>query len=344
MTRVDPMTHNAPVPQDVPLSGDLPVADEQAVERDLPLSGDQPTTPAPDGPRVPHRLPDAVVRQPLIEVSADRAVLRLPGAGRMLVTTRDIVEAPAPGRGHGALAPLADPALALQWLLRGVPTVRAASVASNGRGVLLSGTGPVGTSTIAAALVQRGWDMLGDAVAPVIVADGTISVVPTTDTLGLWPDALEALGLDAELGQPIRPGVGKRAVTAGELVASGKPPGDSAIDDSPPDDSPADDVAAVLGPLPVPVDMVVLVRQSNHDPLGAAVYSGFKAFTAVGRSSWHHAIALALHGSTGHFAWSLALATGARIVRVTVPRRGDPIEAAALVAGISDGTIEVAPA
>jgi hypothetical protein len=334
VTRVDPMTHNAPVPQDVPLSGDLPVPGELAVERDLPLSGDQPTTPAPDGPRVPHRLPDATVRQPLIEVSADRAVLRLPGAGRMLVTTHDIVGAPAPGRGHGALAPLADPALALQWLLRGVPTVRAASVASNGRGVLLSGTGPVGTSTIAAALVQRGWQMLGDAVAPVIVADGTISVVPTTDTLGLWPDALEALGLDAELGQPIRPGVGKRAVTAGELVALGTPP----------DDSPTDDVTAVLGPLPVPVDMVVLVRQSNHDPLGAAVYSGFKAFTAVGRSSWHHAIALALHGSTGHFAWSLALATGARIVRVTVPRRGDPIEAAALVAGISDGTIEVAPA
>jgi len=334
VTRVDPMTHNAPVPQDVPLSGDLPVPGGLVVERDLPASGNQPTTPAPDGPQVPYRLPDALVRQPLIEVSADRAVLRLPGAGRMLVTTHDIVGAPAPGRGHGALAPLADPALALQWLLRGVPTVRAASVASNGRGVLLSGTGPVGTSTIAAALVQRGWQMLGDAVAPVIVADGTISVVPTTDTLGLWPDALEALGLDAELGHSIRPGVGKRAVTAGELVALGTPP----------DDSPADDVAAVLGPLPVPVDMVVLVRQSNHDPLGAGAYGGFKAFTAVGRSSWHHAIALALHGSTGHFAWSLALATGARIVRVTVPRRGDPIEAAALVAGISDGTIEVAPA
>jgi hypothetical protein len=339
VTRLDPMTHNAPVPQDVPLTGDLPVPGEQVVSGDLPASGDQPTTPAPDGPQVPHRLPDALVRQPLIEVSADRAVLRLPGAGRMLVTTHDIVGAPAPGRGHGALAPLADPALALQWLLRGVPTVRAASVASNGRGVLLSGTGPVGTSTIAAALVQRGWQMLGDAVAPVIVADGTISVVPTTDTLGLWPDALEALGLDAELGQPIRSGVGKRAVTAGELVALGTPPGDSAIEDSP-----SDDVAAVLGPLPVPVDMVVLVRQSNHDPLGAAVYSGTKAFTAVGRSSWHHAIALALHSSTGHFAWSSALATGARIVRVTVPRRGDPTEAAALVAGISDGTIEVAPA
>lgn len=271
---------------------------------------------------VPLRLPDAVVRQPLIEVSAERGVLRLPRAGRILVTTDEIVYAPAPGSGSGPLAPLADPALALQWQLRSVPAIRAASVATNGRGVLLSGTGPVGASTIAAGLAQRGWQVLGDAVAPVIITDGKPAVVPTTDALGLWPDALTSLGLDTELGRAIRPGVAKRSVTAAELGATALAP---------------------TGRDPVPVDMVVLVRRSNHDPLGAVSYRGFDAFNAVGRSSWHHAIGLALHGSTGHFAWSLALATGARIVRVTVPRGGDPHEVAALVDGVSNGTVEVTP-
>jgi hypothetical protein len=303
----------------------------------------------PDGRRVPLRLPNALVCQPLIEVSPDHALLRMPGAGRMLVTTDDIVTALSPGCSHANLAPLADPALALQWLLRAVPTLRASSVARGDSGVLLTGTGPVGTSTIAAGLAARGWRVLGDAVAPVIVADGTIAVVPTTDTIALWPDALAALGLDADLGAQIRPGLGKRAVPAGELVAGAAPVGDASVanhsgsDQQSPGSSP-DGFGGLLADLPVPVDLVVLVRQSNHEPLGAVAYSGFKAVTAVGRTSWHHDIALALHGSTTHFAGATALATGARIVRVTLPRRGDPVAAADLVAGIADGTIEVAPA
>jgi len=304
--------------------------------------------------RVPLRLPDAIVRQPLIEVSPDRALLRMPGAGRMLVTTDHIVTALSPGCSHAQLAPLTDPAVALQWLLRAVPTLRASSVARGDSSVLLTGTGPVGTSTIAAGLAVRGWRLLGDAVAPVIVADGSITVVPTTDTIGLWPDALVALGLDADLGAQIRPGLGKRAVTAGELFAAtasagATPVGDALVakragSDSQRRGSPPGGASGSVDHLPVPVDMVVLVRQSNHEPLGAVAYSGFDAVTAVGRASWHHDIALTLHDSTAHFAWATALATGSRIIRVTVPRRGDPVAAAGLVADIVDGTIEVAPA
>jgi hypothetical protein len=308
----------------------------------------------PDGNGVPLRLPDAIVRQPLIEVSHDRALLRMPGAGRMLVTTDDIVTALSPGCSHAQMAPLADPALALQWLLRAVPTLRASSVARGDSGVLLTGTGPVGTSTVAAGLAVRGWRVLGDAVAPVIVADGTIAVVPTTDTIALWPDALVALGLDADLGVQIRPGLRKRAVPAGELLAAtasaGETPGGETAaanhagsDQQRPGSSPSD-ISGLLADMPVPVDMVVLVRQSNHEPLGAVAYSGFDAVTAVGRASWHHDIALALHDSTAHFAWATALATGTRIIRVTLPRRGDPVAAADLVAGIADGTIAVEPA
>jgi hypothetical protein len=303
----------------------------------------------PDGNRVPLRLPDAIVRQPLIEVSPDRALLRMPGAGRMLVTTDRIVTALSPGCSDAQLAPLADPALALQWLLRAVPTLRASSVARGDSGVLLTGTGPVGTSTVAAGLAVRGWRVLGDAVAPVIVADGTIAVVPTTTTIALWPDALAALGLDADLGAQIRPGLGKRAVPAGELVAGATPAGDASVANRAGSDQQRagpsrSDVSGLLADLPVPVDMVVLVRQSNHEPLGAVAYSGFKAVTAVGRASWHHDIALALRDSTAHFAWATALATCTRIIRVTLPRRGDPVAAAALVAGIADGTIAVDPA
>jgi hypothetical protein len=188
----------------------------------------------------------------------------------------------------------------------------------------------------------------------VIGADGTVAVVPTTDTLGLWPDALDALGLNGELGAVIRPGLAKRAVPASCLTTQGAAPGGTA-GDSPAGDSAAEDRAAedraagdraagLLADLPVPVDMVVLVRASNHEALGAVAYSGFKAVTAVGRSGWHHDIALALHDTAGHFSWATALATGTRIVRLTLPRRGDPVAAADLVAGIVDGTVEVAPA
>lgn len=279
--------------------------------------------------QVPHRLSEVVVRGPLIDVSRDRALLRMPGAGRMLVTAEALEVALSPGCTLAHLAPIADAALALQWQLRAVPALRAASVAQGDRGVLLTGTGPVGTSTIAAGLAIRGWRVLGDAVAPVIVTDGTVGVVPTTDTVALWPDALTALGLDAQLGTPIRPGVAKRAVSAAHLRS--------------PTAVLHDDVRS-SSVRPLPVDMVVLLRQSRHDPLGAVAYGGLQAVTAVVRSGWHHAIGLALHGSAAHFGWATTLATTARIVRVTVPRRGDPVAAAELVAGLADGTIEAAPA
>jgi hypothetical protein len=278
---------------------------------------------------VPHRLSNAIVRHPLIDVSPDRALLRMPGTGRMLVTANDLEVTVPPGSDLAHLAPLADPALALQWQLRAVPTLRAASVAHGNHSVLLTGTGPVGTSTLAAGLALRGWRVLGDAVAPVIVGNGSIGVMPTTDTVGLWPDAMAALGLDATLGTPIRPGLAKRAVPTNCLNSLA--------------DVPVEDIE-ISGDRPVPVDMVVLVRRSNHEPLGAVTHSGFKAVAAVGRSSWHHTIALALHGTTTHFGWATALATCARIVRLTLPRHGDPVAAAELVAGIANGTVEVAPA
>lgn len=278
-------------------------------------------------PEVPHRLRHALVRRPLLEVSADRALLRMPGAGRMLVTADDLQVTVAPGGDAAGLASLADPALALQWLLRAVPPLRASSVVRNDRGVLLAGAGSVGTSTIAAAMALRGWRVLGDAVAPVIVGDDAPGVVPTTDVLGLWPKAMAALDLDPTLGVPIRPGLAKRAVPADQLGSAGT----GAVDAAPADGR------------PVPVEMVVMVGRGNLEPLAASGYHGFGAVTAVGHTTWHHSVALALHGSRAVFGWATALAAGARIVHLTLPGGADPEAAAELIAGVADGTVEVTP-
>lgn len=250
-------------------------------------------------PAVPHWLPDALVRRPLIEVGADRALVRFPGCGRVLVPARGApVRSPEPGVGPDALGFLDDVVHALGAVLAGRIPLRASVVEVDGRALVIGADGVLGRSTVAAALWARGHRFVADGVA--VVHDTPTGPVVEGPPGGpvLWPDAVERLGLDPEAGAPVRAGLPQRRFP----------------------------VAPVSGPLPVGA-IVLLGRAKGSQDAGRL--TGFDAMDALFGACWHR-FAIAVHRSPAEqFAWAVSLARQVPIATIGMAHdRADPHTAA----------------
>lgn len=245
-------------------------------------------------------LPDAIHRGPLIEVAPDSARIGFPSAGRMLIRADSITRVPDDGCAEVDLAMLEDPAIALQWLLRGVPSLRASAVARDGVGVVLAGEAMTGKSAIAASLASMGWQVLADSVAPIRGNSGGgdtdgIEIMPTTDVLHLWPVSMPSLGLDPRDGVALRPGIGKLAVTL-ERVSDAS----------------------------VALSTIVILRRIRSSTSGLQMLSGVDAIGAVDHLMWHAAGAKALLGPGPLFMWATGIARNVSIVAIDLDDGFDP--------------------
>src|SRR5262249_55064163 len=102
----------------------------------------------------------------------------------------------------------------LGWVLRlrgGVP-LHASAVALDGRGVVFLGPGGAGKSTLAAALVLTGAELVSDDLVPILEEDGRISIVPASPSLRLWPESVAMLFGDAEALPRLSPAWDKRGL------------------------------------------------------------------------------------------------------------------------------------
>lgn len=110
---------------------------------------------------------------------------------------------------------LLGPALALALHQRGWLVLHASAVAVGGQAVGFLGAPREGKSTLAAALHQRGPDLVTDDVVAVAVppapAGGSLLVYPGFPQLKLWPEAVAGLGDDPAKLPALRPDLSKLA-------------------------------------------------------------------------------------------------------------------------------------
>jgi hypothetical protein len=123
-----------------------------------------------------------------------RLLLEVPDVARYLVSDGNLVEiepcgAAAAGDVRRFLRMTPTAALYLQ---RGIPVLHAAVAADPaGWAVVLAGNSSAGKSVLLAALVQRGWGLLTDDLAPLTVDDAGVPVaMPTWPEMILWPDTV----------------------------------------------------------------------------------------------------------------------------------------------------------
>jgi hypothetical protein len=202
---------------------------------DLELTGFGATA-APAGPAdvviraapVPLALADPIRTGPNWAMAPGAFLLRVPGVVRFLLQVGRRIDYEAEtGAAPGDVAAFAmGGALGILLQQRGLIVLNAASVVVDGRAMVFMGGSGAGKSTLAAGLEARGYPVVADDLCcigmgpggwPRLVGDGA--------QLKLWDAAIEALGLDARRGPPVRAALRKfhlhrAALTPGEAALS----------------------------------------------------------------------------------------------------------------------------
>ena len=171
---------------------------------------------------VPTALPAGATDHETWQAEPGTLLLRAPGVARFLVRCgREIVVAPDGGSAAAIGGVLSGPVVAALLKQRGVTTLHAAAVAlPTGGAALLLGRSALGKSSLAAALLDRGYRLLADDVAAVVQRGGEICVLPAFGALRLWPDALEKLGWEARPRSRVSDAVEKYLVPVPETFAA----------------------------------------------------------------------------------------------------------------------------
>jgi hypothetical protein len=189
-----------------------------------------------------------------------------------------------------------NPTAAL-YLQRGIPVLHAAVAADPaGHAIVLAGNSSAGKSVLLAALVQRGWGLLADDLAPLTVDDAGVAVaVATWPEMILWPDAVRgatsvADGADAtEFG----PSGSRRAVGLEARF----------VDDA------------------RPVRAIWWLGVHGFDPIEVHGVEGVSRFEALGAMAYNRRIASALLDRTSYLTVAGAVAgSGIPIRRLIRPR------------------------
>ena len=163
---------------------------------------------------VPETLPAGpghLVRTRFWQARPGAFLLHVEGVARYLVTGgREVSIEPLGGGDEDLGALFAGSPLTVLLQQRGVATLHAAAVATGAGAVLLLGTSGIGKSSLAAALVERGFALLADDVSGVVLeAGGRPVALPAFARLRLWAHTLDRMRWRGRAHSPVRRGMEK---------------------------------------------------------------------------------------------------------------------------------------
>lgn len=169
---------------------------------------------------VPEAVPDAVHATPLLQIGADgtcRFALRGVGAYLVRAGCEVLVQPAGDPAAPEVRTFLFGTVFGLLVHQRGLLPLHASCVRIGDVAVAFAGPSGVGKSTLAAAFLQRGYDILADDVTVVDVGrPGGPVVLPAFPRLKLWQDAMTAFGIDTAGLETVRPALRKFALPVAE--------------------------------------------------------------------------------------------------------------------------------
>jgi hypothetical protein len=259
---------------------------------------------------IPAALEDASARGVLWSAAPGRLWLEVPGVGRYLADQgRSLLVDPAPSADPQTVARLARATpLAALCYQRGLVALHAATAVRDGVAVILAGDSATGKSTLLAALLARGWKMLGDEVAPLAAADSdAVAVLPTGDELRLWPDAAARLATDAGLGH--LPSLDPDSPGGPQMLAT-------------------EDRA--LG-LPAPLHAIWRLSLHNRPGIQVDAVNGFEGFEWLGKLAYRGRMAHALLDRGAYLRIAAAIASTVALRHAHRPRGEWSVEQLAVI-------------
>jgi hypothetical protein len=139
------------------------------------------------------------------------------GVGEFWIGAARVVAVPAPGAAPELVElRLLGPVLAFCLEQRGVVTLHASAVAVDGRAVGFLATHGGGKSSLAAASMRRGADLLTDDLLALDVEKGAVRARPGYPQMRMWPAAAAHFTGDVERWPRVLAGLGKRRIEIGD--------------------------------------------------------------------------------------------------------------------------------
>ena len=271
----------------------------------IPLSG------------LPHREPDVTIRIGAAPASlptpADRHglwesapgafLLDVPGIARYLVTDgRDILVEPRGGSDREACVFLTGPVFAALLQQRGIVTFHAGAIGTGAGAVLFAGRPGTGKSSLIAALVERGYAMLADDVAGVVLDGGGRPVaLPAFPGLRLWANVLAELAWPEQALERVRPELEKYLAPVERFH-----------------------------PTPLAVRAVCRLSFREEDGIEIETLPAADGWRWLLKSAYHGSFLHRLGQSPTHFRIVAGLARQAPVMRVAMPLRRPPFRIDAL--------------
>ena len=303
------------VRSDIALPFDL-LPDSAASELRIPVQADhfsaspecasEPDVTIRLGP-VPETLPAGhggrIARTDLWQARPGAFLMHVEGVARFLVTGgRDALIEPLGGGDDEVAAYFTIFPFTALLQQRGLLTLHSAAVATADGAVLLLGASGIGKSSLAMALVERGFPLLADDVTGVVLdACHRPVALPASVRLRLWAHTLDRMRWQGRALSPVHQGMEKYWMPAQRVCTE---------------------------PLPV-CAAFVLEAGSPHTPIDITPLTPAVAFQAL----WHHThrkrIVDAVGRRPAHFRTSVAMARCTPVARVTRPGRPFCLEALA---------------
>ena len=226
--------------------------------------------------------------------------LEVAGVARYLVQNgREITVEPAGGDEAAMGAFLLGPVMAACLQQRGVVTLHASAVESAAGAVLFAGGSGAGKSVLAAALGERGYRLLADDVAALVLgAGGHPEVLPAWPEVRLWADSVDSLGWRERAPHRVREGIEKYRAPVERFRAA-----------------------------PLRVHSVFALRTHNRDHFEVEAVPPAHAFGSLLEFGYGPQLAHGPRERRAHFRTLAELTRAARFARVTRPsgrfRAGD---------------------
>lgn len=170
---------------------------------------------------VPQSLENPAASGPTWQMAGEQFLLRIPDIARFLLSNgREIAFEPEPEARHDDIPIfLLGTVFGILLHQREQIVLHASAVRINGKAVLFCGNSGAGKSTMAAALVQRGYPLVTDDVCAIaMTAEGVPMVYPDGRQLKLWAQSIDRLDLGERRGDRVRDSLEKFYVEPAEAL------------------------------------------------------------------------------------------------------------------------------
>lgn len=174
---------------------------------------------------------------------------------------------------------------------RGLLPIHGSTVVKNGKAIIISGVSGAGKSSIAATLINRGYELLADDISVLESKKNTLLVQPGIPHIKLWQDVIEKMKDNPENYEKVRD----------QLKKYRKP------------------VLNAFLNTPAPPEKMIILNSKNLPGFSHEYINGFEKFNAIKNHTYRYRFVESMDRISDHFSMANQLANAVDIIKLNRP-------------------------